>query len=492
MIRLALLLLFAIATLGVVASPCLADQTGKRPGPNVVVIFVDDMGYADIGPFGAEAYATPHLDRVAEEGMVLTDFHVSTAVCSASRASLLTGCYSERVGIRSALSPRAKFGLNPDEVTLAEICKEQGYATAIFGKWHLGVTPKLMPLNQGFDEFFGLPYSNDMWPRHPDIDNNTRRARERKRAFPNLPLFDGDEVTNPNVTPEDQKQLTTWYTGRAVDFIDRNKDKPFFLYVPHSMVHVPLFVSEKFEGKSGAGLFGDVVMEVDWSVGQILAALDRNGVDDDTLVLFTSDNGPWLMYGDHAGSAKPFREGKGTMFEGGYRVPCVARWPGHIPAGSRCDELASTIDLLPTVAKLIGSTVPTDRVIDGKDIWPLLSGQEGTQSPHDVFYCYWHRELQAVRDRQFKLHFPHSYRTLAGKPGGTGGSPVERTTRRIGQVLYDLKADPGETTNVAEKYPEVVERLQRAAEVARRDLGDVLTKTPATGVRPPGRVELAD
>ncbi|QDU87279.1 Arylsulfatase [Pirellulimonas nuda] len=466
-------------------NPAAQAADAPRP-PNIVVIFIDDMGYADIGPFGAKGYPTPRLDRMAAEGIRMTDFHAATAVCSASRAALMTGCYPERVGVLGALGPRSRVGLNPDEVTLAELCKSRGYATAIFGKWHLGDRPQFLPLRQGFDEWYGLPYSNDMWPLHPGYANLPAGAAQRKQGYPELPLFDGDEIVKAAVTGEDQAQLTTQYTEHAVDFIRRSKDRPFFLYMPHSMVHVPLFVSDKFAGKSGAGLFGDVVMEVDWSVGQVLDALDEAGVDDETLVLFTSDNGPWLSYGDHAGSAAPLREGKGTMFEGGYRVPCVARWPGHIPAGSTCDELATTMDLLPTVAGLIGAEVPADRVIDGRDIWPLLSGEPDARSPHDAFYCYYGGELHAVRDRRWKLHVPHAYRTMGGRPGGAGGSPAEYQQAKIGQSLYDLKADPGETVDVAAEHPDVVKRLQGFAEKARRDLGDTLTKTPATGARAVG------
>jgi arylsulfatase A len=456
--------------------------------PNIVVIFIDDMGYADIGPFGAKDYSTPNLDRMAAEGMVLTDFHAATAVCSASRAALMTGCYPERVGTRGAFGPQARRGLNPDEVTLAELCKSKGYATAIFGKWHLGDHPKFLPTRQGFDEWYGLPYSNDMWPLHPDYVDLPPDAAGRKRGFPALPLYENEQIVIEEVSGDDQAQLTTQYTERAVEFIRKNRDKPFFLYLPHTMVHVPLFVSEKFKDKSGAGLFGDVVMELDWSVGLVLDTLKECGIDDNTLVIFTSDNGPWLSYGDHAGSAAPFREGKGTMFEGGYRVPCIARWPGKIPAGQKCDELTATIDLLPTVAALIGAKVPTDRTIDGKNIWPLLTGESDVQSPHESFYCYYDGELRAVRDRQWKLHLPHQYRTLAGRAGGTGGTPVKYSQSRIGEELFDLKNDPGETTNVAAQHPEIVERLREMATAARHDLGDTLTKTKGANKRPAGRI----
>jgi arylsulfatase A-like enzyme len=422
--------------------------------------------------------------------MRFTDFQVPSSVCSASRAALLTGCYHRRVGISGALGPESTHGINASEVTLAEICKQRGYATACFGKWHLGHLPQFLPLQHGFDEYFGLPYSNDMWPRHPDIVDLPATASERKRRYPDLPLIEGHRVIDPEVTPEEQAMLTTWYTERAVDFIERNRDRPFFLYLAHTMVHVPLFVSPRFAGRSGAGLFGDVVMEVDWSVGEVLAALERSGLDETTLVVFTSDNGPWLSYGDHAGSAGPLREGKGTMFEGGVREPTLMRWPGRIPPGTRCDELASTIDLLPTVAVLIGAELP-GQAIDGKDIRALMFAEPGARSPHDVFYGYYaHGQLQTVRDRRFKLHLPHRYRTLAGRAGGTGGRPVPYEQAEIGLALFDLENDVGETTNVAEAHPEVVARLERQAERARGDLGDTLTDRTGRGVREGGEVNV--
>lgn len=461
---------------------------GAATPPNVVVIFIDDMGYADIGPFGCDAYPTPHLDRMAAEGRVFTDFHAATAVCSESRAALLTGCYPPRVDIRGALFPGDKTGLNEGETTLAEVCKSRGYATACIGKWHLGEPPAFSPTKHGFDEWFGLPYSNDMW-RYKDGETTLDAGAKQHRGAPyvDLPLWDGDALYDANVTPEDQKQLTTLYTERAVEFIDRHAgERPFFLYLPHSMVHIPLYVSEKFAGKSGAGLYGDVVMELDWSVGQVLAALERGGVEENTLVVFTSDNGPWLNYGDHAGSAGPLREGKGTMWEGGYREPCVMRWPARMPAGTTCDEFATTMDLLPTVAALIGAE-PPPRKIDGKDITGLLTG-DADRSPHEVFYGYHVGALKIVRDRRWKLTLPHKYRTLAGRAGGTGGKPVRYEQASVGVRLYDLKNDLGETTDVAADHPKVVARLMRAAEAARAELGDTLTGRTGSDVRPAGRV----
>ena len=450
--------------------------------PNVIVIFIDDMGYADIGPFGADGYSTPHLNRMAREGMRFTDFVVSSAVCSASRAALMTGCYHRRVGISGALGPSAKHGINANEVTLAEICKQRGYATACFGKWHLGHHPKFLPLSHGFDEYFGLPYSNDMWPLHPTMGDR----------FPRLPLLEGNRVINTNVLGKDQEQLTTQYTDRAVNFITRHRNEPFFLYLPHSMVHVPLYVSDKFKGKSENGLFGDVVMEIDWSVGQILTTLRRLKLTEKTLVIFTSDNGPWLSYGNHAGSAAPLREGKGTEFEGGIREPTLMWWPGKIPAGTTCDELGSTIDVLPTVAKLIGAKLP-DHKIDGEDIRPLMFAHPQARSPHEAFYCYYRGgQLQAIRDRQWKLHFPHSYRTLAGRAGGTQGKPVQYSQAKTNLELYDLKNDVGETTNLVDKHPEIVRRLQEFAAAGREDLGDRLNNRPGKGIRPAGKLQPGD
>ncbi len=474
------LALLLIVTAGAISTATAAD----RP-PNVVVIFIDDMGYEDISPFGVQGIATPHLDAMAKNGRKFTDFVVSSAVCSASRAALMTGCYHRRVGISGALGPQAKVGIHADEVTLAELCKQRNYATAIFGKWHLGFQKKFLPLQHGFDEYFGLPYSNDMWPYHPNVLHLA--MAERVKRWPNLPLIEGNKIINPKVTPQDQTQLTTQYTEHAVDFIHRNKDKPFFLYVPHSMVHVPLFVSDKFKGKSSRGLFGDVVMEVDWSVGQINKALKEEGLDTNTLVIFTADNGPWLSYGDHAGTTH-LREGKGTMFEGGYREPTVMQWTGKIPAGTTCDQLASTIDILPTVGALIGAKLPNHR-IDGKDIRPLIFGEPGAKSPHEAFYCYYAGgELQAVRNDRWKLHFPHSYRTLAGRPGGSGGIPANYENAKIGLALFDLNNDVEETTNVIDEHPDVVAMLEKHAETARADLGDKLTDRRGPGIRPAGKM----
>jgi arylsulfatase A-like enzyme len=456
-----------------------ADRPAERVGPNVVLIFCDDLGYADVGCFGSKGARTPNIDRLASEGVRFTDFYVAQAVCSASRAALMTGCYNVRVGINGALGPKSKIGLNPAEFNLAKLFKSKGYATGIFGKWHLGDLPQFMPPRQGFDEFVGLPYSNDMWPRHPETPKN----------YPDLPLYDGEKVVQANPSMDG---LTELFTRRAARFIDANKDRPFFLYLPHPMPHVPLGAGPGFKGKSGHGLYGDVISEVDASVGQVMEALRRNGIERETLILFSSDNGPWTTYGDHAGATGPLREAKGTSFEGGVRVPLVARWPGRIAAGEVCREPAMTIDLLPTLAKVLGVPLPTERKIDGKDIGPLLfaaAGQRPTDAPpiHEALFFYWDNHLQAVRSGKWKLHFPHDYRKTP-EQRATGGKPNKATTGKIGLSLFDLEADPGETTDVAERHAEVVKRLQALAEEMRKDLGDSATKTKGNGRREPGRV----
>jgi arylsulfatase A len=465
-------LLGLLALLGSCASP--SEGTAHGRPPNIVVILMDDMGYADIGAFGAKAYPTPNLDRLAMEGRIFTDFYVSQAVCSASRASLLTGCYNPRIGIYGALMPDSKIGISSEEMTLAQLCKQKNYATAIYGKWHLGHHRPFLPLQHGFDEYFGLPYSNDMWPVN-------------SAKFPEIPLIQGNDVFKPALTHQDQEMLTTWYTEHAVSFIERNRERPFFLYVPHAMVHVPLHVSDKFRGKSGVGLFGDVMMEVDWSVGEIVGAIRKNGLERDTLVLFTSDNGPWLLYGDHAGSAGPLREGKTTMFDGGCRESTIVWGPGRVPAGTVCREPAMTIDLLPTVARMIDAPLP-ERKIDGRDIGPLITGAAGAKSPHEAYYFYWGKELHAVRSGRWKLHFPHSYPTLNGRKGGSGGKPGKYDQAKIELSLFDLEEDVGEHTDVKDAHPDVVARLQALADGMRKELGDSALQKTGTEMRQPGRL----
>jgi arylsulfatase len=471
------------------ASNAYAAQTGKLP--NIVIIFTDDQGYADVGVFGAKGFRTPNLDRLASEGCIFRNFHVAQPVCSASRAGLLTGCYPNRIGIHGAVGPRTKVGINSTEMTLAELLKQRGYATAIFGKWHLGDAPQFLPLQHGFDEYFGLPYSNDMWPLHPDLINLPPNDERRKRGYPNLVMFEGNKVVIPQITHEDQNQLTTWYAERAVKFIEQQKDRPFFLYLAHNMPHVPLHVSDKFRGKTERGLYGDVIEEIDWSVGQVMDALKRTGLEENTWIMFTSDNGPWLSYGDHAGSAYPLREGKGTCWEGGTREPCVMRWPGRIPAGTECTQMLMTIDLFPTIAKLIHADLPKHK-IDGLDVWPIISGKSGAKNPHASYWFYYEvNELQSVvtGDGRWKLQLPHTYRTLGGRPGGHGGMPVPYEQRKLERAeLYDLVNDISEATDVAGKHADIVKGLEVEADKARQELGDTLTKRKGQGVREPGRV----
>jgi len=468
-------------------------SAGDGQSPNIVLVFTDDQGYADVGCFGARGFETPNLDRMASEGTRFTSFCVAQAVCTASRAALMTGCYANRVSMSGALNHTSRTGIHPDEVLIPEICKSRGYATAIFGKWHLGTLAEFGPLKNGFDEYLGIPYSNDNSRYHPII-----------RDMPPLPLYDGEKIIE---TDPDQSQFTRRFTERAVQFIEANKSRPFFLYVPHVMPHVPIFASDRFVGRSRRGLYGDVIEEIDWSVGQILSSLRKHGLDEKTLVIFTSDNGPFLSYGDHAGSAAPLREGKLTTFEGGVRTPCIMRWPGKIPEGHVCDELISSIDLLPTIATLVGADLPPRRV-DGKNIWPLMCGREGAATPHDAFYLYAGRELQAIRSGRWKLHFPHEYLTPAGPPRSDGkpanfenlqpksirqsgihgiASRHGYKVRQIGLSLYNLQIDPGEKRNVANEHPRIVERLSRLAEDARRDLGDALTERVGVGIRPAGK-----
>lgn len=483
-------ILLIAASLPVVSESSQAKERSARP--NIVLIFTDDQGYSDVGVFGAKGFKTPNIDRLAKNGTTFTDFHVTQPVCTASRASLMTGCYSNRVGLYGALNHKTPIGIHEDEVLLSELLKSRGYATACYGKWHLGRQAKFNPLRHGFDEFFGIPYSNDNGPLHPIL-----------RDIPGLPLMEGEKIIGRD---PDQSQFTRWFTERSVKFINEHKKEPFFLYVPHVMPHVPIFASKSFQGSSELGLWGDVIQEIDWSVGEIVKALKENDLDENTLVIFCSDNGPFLSYGEHAGHAEPLREGKLTSYEGGVRVPAIMRWTDQIPAGKVCDELVISTDLLPTLAKLAGAKLP-DRKIDGLDVWPVLSGEPGAKSPHDVFYYYVGGELQAVRSGPWKLHFPHDYLTVAGEPG-KGGKPsnfenlkpmditqsgvrgiasrhgykVERTE----MALYNLDEDIGEMKDVSKAHPQVVERLKKLAEKARADLGDTLTNRVGENVRPAG------
>lgn len=438
----------------------------ERP-PNIVLVFADDLGYADLGCFGSTKIRTPNIDSIARDGIRLTNFHVPQAVCSASRTALLTGCYPNRVGILGALGPNSKNGIKDSENLLSEYLKKLGYSTAIFGKWHLGDSAQYSPIRHGFDTYFGLPYSNDMWPNHPST-----------KSFPPLPLRQDDKVLELN---PDQSKLTGWYTERGVKFIEANKDKPFFLYMPHSMPHVPLYASEKFKGKSSHGLYGDVIEEIDASVGTILETLKKHSLDKNTLVIFTSDNGPWLSYGNHGGSRGVLREGKGTEFEGGVRVPFVARWPGKIPAASISNEPTMTIDLLPTLVAYAGGVVLEEPKIDGKNISAVLEARPGAKSPQEAYYFYWGDALHAVTSEKWKLHFPHPYLHII--EGGKDGKPGKGETRKMELSLFDLDADISESKNVADQNPEVVKKLQMLGDKIREELGDSLTGKKGSQLR---------
>lgn len=449
-------------------------QSSHRP-PNIVLIVADDQGFGDTTLTGAEGFETPNLTRLAEEGARFTHFYVSQAVCGASRASMMTGCYANRVSWQGAPGPGFEGGLAASEMTIAELVKQAGYATAIYGKWHLGDDPRTLPAAHGFDEYYGLPYSNDMWPHHPT-----------STSFPKLPLIEGTTIIDPEVTASEQTRLTSSYTSRAVDFINRHRDQPFLLVVTHAMPHVPLFPSPQFAGSSAQGTYGDVIQEIDHGVGLILDAIDHQGLTERTLVIYTSDNGPWLSYGNHAGSSGGLREGKGTAWEGGVRVPCLMRMPGTIPAGLIVDEVAATIDFLPTFAELTNQPMG-ELKIDGRSILDLMKGVEGATSPHEAYYYFYGPDLCAVRSGPWKLVFPHTYRSL--ELAGRDGQPGPYREGRCGLELYHLHDDPNETTDLAAQYPDVVERLSQLAQQIRLELGDRLTQTQGNEVRPFDRFE---
>lgn len=528
-------------------------SAGKAP--NVILIVADDLGYADLGSFGSKTVRTPNLDRMAAEGRKFTSFYVAQAVCSASRAAFMTGCYANRVSMQGALNHTSLEGIHPDEFLMPEMFKKHGYATAAYGKWHLGTADLFHPMKNGFDEFWGIPYSNDNSKFHPSL------AAE----MPPLPLYEDEKVVQ---TDPDQSQFTRRITEKAVGFIRRHKNEPFFLYVPQIMPHVPIFASERFKGKSPHGLYADVVEELDWSVGMMLAAVEQAGLDENTLIVFFSDNGPFLSYGNHAGSAAPYREGKLTSYEGGVRVPCLVRWKGRIKPGTETNELLTAMDLLPTFARLVekagtsktatigpadsGFTTPvatppvsqqapdkssvaeiagsvnlqpgsvaddlksrasankktlSGRRLDGKDVTPLLLGHEGAKSPHEAIAIYAGGELQAIRSGDWKLHFAHPYIT-PHESGGRDGKPanwenmkpaaitqsgIQGIATRHGYkveqqapALYNLKENPGENQDVSAANPEIVNRLTALAAGFREELGDSLTQTKGSQVRPLG------
>ena len=459
--------MFAVVCLGA-TSVCAAPSTR----PNVIIILTDDQGYADVGCFGGKRVETPRIDRMAAEGAKLTSFYVAGSVCTPSRSALMTGCYPKRIGLAGGVFLAGdQNGLHPDEITIAEVLKAAGYATGMFGKWHLGDQTEFLPTRQGFDEFFGIPYSHDIHPFH---------LNDKKHHFPPLPLMEGETVIEEE---PDADYLTQRITKRAVRFIDQHKAEPFFLYIPHPAPHRPIHMSPSFmeavptaikdqlknekriDYLTRDKMYDYSISEIDWSVGRILDALKANGIDEDTIVFFTSDNGPSV------GHAEPLTGKKGSSYEGGMRVPGIMRWPGEIPAGQTIDELLCTMDLLPTFAKLAGAAVPLDRVIDGKDIWPVLT--QDAQSPREAFFYYKGNALKAVRSGKWKLHFGKAKGKTSARRGKGASSPI--------MALYDLDADMGEQNNVLESNPEVAERLRSYAEAFKEEL--------AQNSRPAGAVE---
>jgi arylsulfatase len=457
---------------------------------NFVIIFIDDEGYGDVGCFGATGFKTPNLDLMAGEGMRFTNFYSGSAVCTPSRAALLTGCYPPRVGLTRVLFPYDSIGLNREETTIAELLKQKEYTTAIIGKWHLGHHREFLPLQHGFDEYFGLPYSNDMWPVHynglPVTEEN--HLRRWKLECPPLPFMDGNEKIREIRTLEDQDTLTSVYTEHAVDFIRRNRGNPFFLYLPHTMAHVPLGVSDRFKGLSRQGMYGDVMMEIDWSVGEIMQALKSCGIEKNTLVIFTTDNGPWLNYGNHGGSAGGLKEGKGSVFEGGFRVPCIMRWPDVIPAGTVCSQIASSIDILPTIAGIAGTGMPEKR-IDGVSLLSLMTGNS-EELIRNEFFFYAGNSLRAVRKGNWKLVFPHNYNSSEGSVVGKDGWPGSMVRKDYEGGLYNLRRDPGERYDMSLEHPGIVTELEELADRMREDLGDASTGTKGSENRPPGRKDM--
>ncbi|MCG8305951.1 MAG: sulfatase [Cytophagales bacterium] len=442
--------ILSILFLGI--SSCSDTEQGAL-NPNVVIIFLDDAGYGDFRPFSTDGIETPHVQTLAEEGVMYTNFHVPQAVCSASRSALISGCYPGRTKVFGAHGPFGR-GLETNFPTMGEIFKSAGYKTAIFGKWHCGDQPETRPHMRGFDESCGLMYSNDMWKHHPE---NPEYWGKHPIKF-----WKNGKVKIEDVDFEHQKQLTRWYTEHAVDFINRHRDEPFLLYVPHSMPHVPIFAGEAFEGKSGIGLYGDVTLELDWSVGQIDNALKENGIDERTIVIFTSDNGPWISYGNHAGKT-PFREAKATSFDGGNRSACIIKYPRELKANTSNGKAFFSVDLLPTLCHLADITLPDTIVVDGKNVWELISGNEHAKNPHDYYPLSTSSNFEGIMsgDGKWKLHIPHTYRSLI-EPG-MDGQAGKYETKEIELSLFDMENDPMESKNVIEDYPEVAERMKQMA-----------------------------
>ena len=429
--------------------------------PNIIFILTDDLGYGDLSSYGSETIKTTNIDKLAEDGVKLTSYYAAQPVCSASRAAILTGAYPNRIGIYNAFGPTSNSGINHDEYTLAEMLKDNGYKTGIFGKWHLGSIKEFFPTKHGFDEFYGILYSNDMWRWHP----------EYPEGYPQDLLLYRNETAIKEIV--DQSNLTKDITTESINFIKKNKDQPFFLYIAHPQPHVPLFVSEDFTDITGKGLYADVVTEIDYSVGRIITYLEENDLSDNTILVFTSDNGPWLSYGDHSGSSGIYREGKGTTWEGGVRVPSIIKFPNGLKP-SIIDEPVMAIDWMPTFANITKSKLSQNK-IDGKDIWPLLSG-EVDQTPHKKLYFYYRvNELHSIRMNEWKIQFSRTYRSLNGRDGGKHGVPVKYDMNMIeSNELYNLSSDPEEKINVYDRFPEIAKKMEKLGEEARIELGDNL------------------
>jgi arylsulfatase len=451
--------------------------------PNVVLIMMDDMGYGDTQPYGMTGINMPVFNRLSREGTRFTHYNAAQPICTASRAALLTGCYSNRVGMTGALLPGDRKALNPDEQTIASLLKDGGYVTGMFGKWHLGNKSPFWPTHYGFDTFYGIPYSHDIWNRDEN-GNLVTDKKDMRHTWPPLPLIEGDKVIDSITSKERLSMLLTNLTEHSVQFIKQNKNKPFFLYLAHTMPHVPLAPSARFRGKSEMGAFGDEIMEINWSITQILNTLDEEKLTNNTIVIVTSDNGPWTKYGDNAGSSGGLREGKATSWEGGTRVPMWVRWPRKIAAGDVNSGLMVNIDWLPTIIAATGAKMP-NKPIDGLNFLPFLTGKTQVD-PREVFYYYFGKNnLEAVRYKNWKLVLPHPSYTYAEFTLGKGGKGGRVGMAQVPMALYDLAHDPGEAYDLQGNYPEIVKKLQDLAEKAREDMGDDLTHREGKNLRTP-------